>query len=502
MIHAYLTNMPKNIVMASSVEDDSRIDELMEFLLTNNLLDHYAISNGMDMAQWEANKQMSRDIQSAFFCDVSNGIFEANTQEQHDALMRHLQRLQKYGMLNKQSMARAENAVVLKELRPESVEEPISNKPLEASASTGTLVPSPSSTSSPALSRQQLREEFIREIKSRYQSGIPLRLSDALKQYCALRNRAESRDERSRIKILSESLGDLFLHEYSLRHFTNYKQIKLKDRNVRTLDERIGLARRIFQTLIEQRVYHGENPLKSWKPSTSSVTRKQKAAASIATMDRVASVFGSPEFAEFGSDHPAYYLIIMTAIATGMRITSICRLHSTDLLMTLDGIPVIDVHHRDKTLAGKRQVPVPQDLFDSLKAFLEVHGSFGIEDRGEKGCSDAIRDLNQKFFEQNSKFSNSLLNPHGLRAALNNYLVKNGIQLDIRCAFLGHSLSHVNHQSYSSGISTPVLVDGLCGIQEKILAGVNFNPDISATLGYLIAGDLDRFSLANDCILQ
>jgi integrase len=503
MLHAYCANIPKNIVMASSIEDDHRIDELMEFLFTNNLLDHYAMSSGMNMEQWEANKQMSRDIQCAFSCDVSNGIFEASTQEQHEALMRHLHRLHKYGMLNKQSKNQAEAAIALKQ--------PSTGANLTTPKVDELPVPSPSPTiqmpvalgaSTPPLTREQLKEEFIRDIKSRYDCAIPLRLSDALTKYCALGGRKVSKDERSRIKILSEHTGDLFLHEYSDTHFTKYKNAQLSERNPRTLDEQIGLARRIYKVLIEQRVYFGKNPLEKWKPSVSANSRKLKAASSIASIDRIASVFGSKAFAEFGLSHPAYYLIIMTAVVTGMRITSICRLQSPDLLVTLDGIPVIDIFHMDKSLAGKRQVPIPQDLFTAVKAFLDAHGGFGIEDRGEKGCSDAIRELNDQFFAEHPNLDNTELNPHKLRTALNCYLINNGIAMDTRCALLGHSLGHVNNRSYSSGISTPALVIGLCGIQDKILTGLNFNLDIAIASDHPIADSLLRNVHATPLVLQ
>lgn len=502
MINAYCANIPKNIVMASSLEDDHRIDELMEFLLTHNLLDQYAISNGIDMAQWEANKQACRDIQNAFSCDVSNGIFEASTQEQHEALMRHLHRLHKYGMLNKQSKSQAEAAIVLKHPGTVTQTMPKVDETAAPPPSQSMQLPVPATTSTPLMSREQLQEEFIRDTKSRYDCGIPLRLSDALTQYCALVNRKVSKDERSRIKILSEHTGDLFLHEYSETHFTQYKNAQLRERNPRTLDEQIGLARRIYKVLIEQRVYFGKNPLEKWKPSVSASSRKQKAASSIATIDRVASVFGSKAFAEFGLSHPAYYLIIMTAVVTGMRITSICRLQSPDLLVTLDGIPVIDIFHMDKTLAGKRQIPIPQDLFTAVKAFLDVHGSFGIEDRAEKGCSDAIRELNEQFFAKHPKLDNTHLNPHALRTALNCYLIKNGIPMDTRCALLGHSLGHTNNRAYSSGISTPVLVLGLCGIQDKILTGLNFNPDIALGSDHFITDITHRGEHASPLILQ
>ena len=504
MLFAYCANIPRNTVIASSVEDDSRIDELMDFLHTHNMLDHYAKSSGLDMAQWEASKKAARDIQSAFACDVSNGIFEADTQEQHESLMRHLHRLHKFGMLDHQSMACAENSIVCKDSAPATPSLPIdaptpAQSPLPT-AHTAALAPVAAVTT--ILTPEQMREEIIRDIKSRYNSGIPLRLSDALVHYCALVNRKVSKDERSRIKVLSEHIGDLFLHDYSDTHFTKYKNAQMSERDVRTLDEQIALVRRIYKVLIEQRVYFGMNPLQTWRPSVTAKSRKLKAASSIVTVDRIASVFGSKAFADFGRSHPAYYLIIMTAVVTGMRITSICRLQSADLLVTLDGIPVIDIFHMDKTLAGKRQVPIPQELFTALKTFLEMNDGFGIDDRGEKGCSDAIRDLNEDFFKLNPKLSHTALTPHGLRTSLNNYLIKNCVPMDIRCALLGHSLGHVNNRAYSSGVPTPVLVAGLCGLQDKILAGLNFDQDIALEAGYLIAGSTHQLHHCSPPILQ
>jgi integrase len=502
MLLNYCANIPRNSVIASSVEDDSRIDELMDFLHTHNMLDHYAKTSGMDMAQWEASKQTAREIQTAFACDVSNGIFEATTQEQHEALMRHLHRLHKFGMLDQQTMAQAEESIVCKESAQTIPSHPTETVTPAQSPLPTAHTPAPAAAVTTLLTQEQMREEIIRDIKSRYNSGIPLRLSDALVHYCALVDRKVSKDERSRIKVLSEHIGDLFLHEYSDTHFTKYKNAQMSERDVRTLDEQIALARRIYKVLIEQRVYFGMNPLQKWKPSVTAKSRKLKAASSIVTVDRIASVFGSKAFADFGRSHPAYYLIIMTAVVTGMRITSICRLQSTDLLVTLDGIPVIDIFHMDKTLAGMRQVPLPQDLFSALKSFLEEHGSFGIFDRGEKGCSDAIRDLNEEFFRLNPKLSQKQLTPHGLRTSLNNYLIKNCVHMDIRCALLGHSLVHVNNRAYSSGVPTPVLVAGLCGLQDKILAGLNFDQDIALEAGYLIADSAQQLQHCSPHIMQ
>ncbi len=495
MINSYVVNIPKSITMAASIDDDYRIDELMDFLESNHLLDQYAHAEGLDLSQVQC---IVGNSQSGFYCDVNNGIFVAPTSDQHESMMRHLKRLQKYGQLSKvpksnavADMAGAQMIVPVVKTNPPPAANTLTHAQI---ASAPAAIPS--SILVPQITRDQILDEFVRTTRARYDNGIPIRLTEALTRYCKLKGRDPSRDERSRIKILDDELGGLCLHEYTIDHFLNYAKRYLEGDstlNVRTIDERIALARRVYEFLIDKRVYFGLNPLKDWKQNETSQNRKKSARASIPSIDRVLNLFGTEEFAAFGTFHPAYYLIIMTAIVTGMRISSICRLTRADLLITIDDIPVIDVKY-DKTDAGVRQVPVPLELFDALCTFLETNQTFGIADRGhDKGCSDAIRKLNQAFICSWPQFKDKLINPHKLRAALNNYMAKNGVAQDVRCAFLGHAQPHVNSKVYADAFEPPVIVEGMNGIQDKILDKLHFDPAIASMNGYIIAGKNGRF---------
>lgn len=443
MIRTYITNIPKNNTVCSANEG-GLLAELFGVLDRAKLLDHYDSVAGVDSQPSSANGNTN------FTCDIQNGIFEAQTVEQHQALINHLHMLESCGRL-----------------KPKTNTNPNQETP--------TPVVAPSKTSTEVISKEDLMEELIKEIKAHYHSGIPLDLPSALHLYCTFSNREPTDDETSRVKILDVYLGSRQIHEYKYPDFIRYQNEKIKELSARTVDERLALARRIYAKLIERGAYNSENPLQNWKPSISAHKRKSKAAEDIACIDRVVSVYGSTEFSKFGESHKSYYLIVSTAIVTGMRISSICGLMSNDLLVTLDGIPVISVA-RDKTSAGKRSVPVPRILFDTLKLHLELNNGFGIKCRGKKGYSDAIKDLSDEFFSLNSGFGKKLLNPHGLRAALNNYLMESQIDEAYRCTLLGHQITNPNNKYYAKPVSPPILVAGLKGIQEKILSGLKFDP--------------------------
>jgi integrase len=320
-------------------------------------------------------------------------------------------------------------------------------------------------------------EELIREVKSHYHGGLPLDLMSALHLYCTYMNREPSVDEISRIKKLTAFLGERQLHEYSYDDFLIYQNDEIKRLNPRTIDERLALVRRIYSKLISRGAYKGENPLQSWKPSISVHNRKSKAKEDIASIDRVLSVYGSTEFAEFGTSHKSFYLIVMIAIVTGMRISSICRLTNHDLIESIDGIHVISVAG-DKTTAGKRLVPLPRVLFDTVKQYLSENKTFGIKCRGSKGFSDAIKKLKDEFFLLNTGFNKEHLNPHGLRASLNNYLIASEVDEAYRCSLVGHKITSPNNKYYGVPITPSVLLAGLKGKQELILKKLNFDPSL------------------------
>lgn len=445
MIRAYITNVPKNSTVSSSNEG-GLLAELFGVLDRSKLLDHYDSISGVDVQPHQSNDN------STFVCDINNGIFVAQTIEQHHALMSHLHLLESCGRL------KPKTSTILNQGTP---------TPLVA----------PSKTSAEVISKEDLMEELIREVKLNYHGGLPVDLMSALHLYCTYMNREPSVDEISRIKKLTGYLGVRQLHEYSYDDFLIYQNDEIKRLNPRTIDERLALVRRIYAKLMGRGAYKGKNPLQIWKPSVSVQSRKSKAKEDIASIDRVLSVYGSSEFAEFGTSHKSFYLIVMIAIVTGMRISSICRLTSHDLIESIDGIHVISVAG-DKTTAGTRSVPLPRVLFDTVKQYLGDNKTFGIKCRGTKGFSDAIKELKDEFFSLNAGFNKEHLNPHGLRASLNNYLIASEVDEAYRCSLMGHKITSPNNKYYGVPITPSILLAGLKGTQELILKKLNFDPSL------------------------
>ena len=88
MIHSYIVNIPKNTTVASAAETPM-IAELLGLLSKKELLDHYDAIDGVD----QLNLHESGTYEEMFQIDLNNGIFEAHTQSQHNALIEHLNML-------------------------------------------------------------------------------------------------------------------------------------------------------------------------------------------------------------------------------------------------------------------------------------------------------------------------------------------------------------------------------------------------------------------------
>lgn len=470
MSFIYEIDLPNFVIKTDGAAGVNASEQLLGLLAQHTLIERMK-------PQLSCNSRQSTvQAHTDFVCNLPEGIFSAHSLSGHQKLMDHIHRLLNYGLLNMPSFWQAHGTAAL-----------------PAMAASGHVTPAAKpmiTLSPPALMNAQVRHEVIadfkRLVKEKYVAGTPLTLQDGLAAYCRFKNRKPSKDELSRVRIVAKDLDDPYLHELTRELLGIYENNQIARIGARTIEERMALVKRIYQTLIEKHAYRCSNPLANWKPSISARVRKQRAADGIASMERVCTVFGSPEFAKFGQSHRAFYLIVMTAVVTGMRITSICRLKAFDLITTLDGTPIIDVNV-DKTGAGKRQVPIPASLHTALKTYLHTHRKFPVADRGkDKGCSDAISKLYEEFLEHNPGFNLKGMNPHGLRASLNDYLGKAKIPFDIRCALIGHKNQHVNSVSYSTPLTADLIAQSVSTLQEQLLTALKFDRHAQADQGLLI----------------
>jgi integrase len=460
MTHLYQINLPELIFNTTGDAGRKASEQLLELLWKHDLISR------MQSKRSDATAQYASHVSQDLVCDMPHGIFIANSLPDHQQVLNQVERLLKFGLHNMPCFW-----------------------PSSANASAASHAPTLPAThvSTPAVvltpppfmnleHSQEVITHFKQLVKSKYMSGVPMDLNEALRTYCTFVGRNPSKDELSRVRNVAKDLNEPYLHELTSEHFSTYENNLVKSAmGIRTIEERIALIKRIYETLIQKRTYLDGNPLSYWKPSVSSKVRKAKAAAGIASIERVCTVFGSHEFALFGQTHRAFYLVMITAVVTGMRITSICRLKAADLMFSLEDAPIIDIE-MDKTLAGKRQIPIPARLHIALKDYLRAHGKFPIADRGkDKGCSDAISKLYKEFVEQYPQFDLFGLNPHGLRASLNNHLHKINVPQNMCCALLGHKDNHVNSIFYAEPTETDLLELNIKGVQEKLLKTLKFD---------------------------
>jgi integrase len=479
----YYVNIPQGQIKAEPGSDDAKKNELIDFLKKEELIKQYAAKDGAVQAH-----DTPETFEEMFKIDLPNGIFKADTQDQHDALMNNLHAMKDAGIL--QSLAQ-------KVIKPAQV---------LATAASQTIVHVVGATQQTVSMQDVLGRdrdlEKMEEVKNLYHRGLPLTLSQAGEAYIKYSfdakpvNNITAKNYRSRMNKIIEVCGDRYLHELedddvveielmlletpaaklskssTAKNGLNVaaKQDSLKRR---TVSERLRHLKAVYKKMKIKRRYSGENPLEHWEALVSSRERKKDGQKSIRSVERVEVIFNGEYYSQFRQKAPNMYLLLMTAIVTGMRASSIARLKEEDLMLSVGGTPMIDVT-RDKTVAGVRQVPLPRPLFDALKMYLRENKNMGFRADTADNYSSAISKANRRFKKIFGGETAEQLNAHDMRRSFNEYLKKRGVQLDVRSAVMGHSQREVNVVSYSNGISVDESSDVISTIQEDLLTLMKF----------------------------
>src|SRR5690606_40244885 len=101
-----------------------------------------------------------------------------------------------------------------------------------------------------------------------------------------------------------------------------------------------------------------------------------------------------------------------------------------------------------KTHAGKREVPLPVNLFDEdFEKFIADNSKkhkgqvfkYGARSRTGKGAGNALGKKFARHLEE-LKISRGKLVFHSLRKYLNDLMMKSGVEYEPRCQFFGHSV--------------------------------------------------------------
>lgn len=268
----------------------------------------------------------------------------------------------------------------------------------------------------------------------------------------------KNRDIRS---LCEQDVSDLILH----------LRVELGN-DPRTVDNKVGFLRAVINHLIKHGQFAAANPAAA-KNLVSKRERRQSGTKPIAYND-LKVIFGSKDFAKLRLTNQSIYLIVMTGLCTGMRVSSIARLSPTDLKVSMKGATYIDIS-ADKTVAGNRDIPIPRQLFDALKSHLSERNGFGLVGRGGKGYSDSVNKPIKAFLKENHfDGRHEKLSFHAFRKSFNNHMLSLGVERHICGAILGHVDESMTTGIYALPPSVDMLQQRVGQHQQDVLDYLGF----------------------------
>jgi len=258
--------------------------------------------------------------------------------------------------------------------------------------------------------------------------------------------------------------------------FSRYKEYLAGERknSARTIDSKVGYLKSLLNFGIEQGYLIGKNPA----AGKNLLTKRQKLTDGylIFEVDEIKNIFTNSYFLEQKKNDPDYFYLLLLEIVTGCRVgelTSICK---AQIRKSEKGNWFIGIRD-SKTAAGKREIPLPQEIFDyGFSEFIEnkthLDNIFKYTSREGKGSGNAV---GKKFARHLSieKIDRGKLVFHSFRKFLNDYFLKNGIEFEARCQYFGHEIDAVNVATYSKKFEIDHLTELVKPVQDKILKLIN-----------------------------
>jgi integrase len=252
---------------------------------------------------------------------------------------------------------------------------------------------------------------------------------------------------------------------------TYIEWLSTKKTNPRTIDNKTANLRSLINYAKKNGYFFDENPASG----RNILTKKQKLNSDAPTWEyaQIKQFFGSENFRVLQKTDPDLYYICVLGVLTGVRVSALATIKKQDLQATQTGCKFIKIH-KDKTAAGRREVPIDTELFNELLIFMgDREDLFRFTERADdgKGSSDAIRKrLNKIKTELGLKGLG--LNFHGFRKFWNNWMLQNNIQFEARCQYVGHEIDHVNVATYGKPISTDRLGQIIIPVQKLLMAEI------------------------------
>lgn len=263
--------------------------------------------------------------------------------------------------------------------------------------------------------------------------------------------------------------GKCFISDIMVSDITRYQEhLALKGNVPRTIDGKVGYVKTLLNFAIKQKYLFGENPAENMNL----LTKKQKLDDGYATFElpEIKKIFSSDYYKDQKENDPDYYYVLLLGLLTGCRISELTSLKVDQFQLTDEGSNFIIIRD-SKTLAGKREVPLPEYFFQhGFDKFLEnkTDSVFKYAPREGKGSGNAVGKKFARHLEL-LKVDREKLVFHSIRKFVNNFFMKNGIEFEPRCQVIGHEIESVNVATYSKKYSADELANLITPLQIKLL---------------------------------
>lgn len=293
-----------------------------------------------------------------------------------------------------------------------------------------------------------------------------LRLPEVVEKFFNLKKQLKPATALQYKKTVAEFAGysgNQYISDYDNSDITRYMDHLSTFNEPRTIDNKIGILNTIFNFAIKQGYYFKENPAADRR--LMSKKDRAKGGFGIYEAEEIQQIF-APEYMEtFKQKDPDFYYCILIALITGARASEITSLESSQL----KDMPPHLVIRDSKTVAGIREVPLPQHFYTELKTFATGKTNlFRYLKREGKGSGNAVGKKFKRHLNKLNITRNKLV-LHSLRKYFNNLMKTEKVSIEVRCQLIGHEFESINNTIYSNKFSVKELAEFVNPVQQKIL---------------------------------
>lgn len=330
-----------------------------------------------------------------------------------------------------------------------------------------------------------------------------LRLGELLEKYLLFKKLTPGtvRGYRLTVEELATFLGNPRITRVTRSDVVRFQEhLRTKGNGLRTVGKKLSTIITLFDFAKDHTYTRHDNPA----TGLGKVSKKEKRKSSWAIFKReeIETILGGEFFQQRIKTDPDYANVVLLGLFTGLRIGEITSLKKSQFHVSEKGTRYICIED-SKTLAGIREVPIPNSVYNYLKPFLngKTHHIFRYADdmveRKQRAAAVKIRQARlskskapkpveekedvtgnaaSKMFSRNikdAKVARPKLVFHSLRKFVNNSLMQKGVSLEVRSQFIGHEVDHVNVETYTENLSIDALAAAVFPTIEYIYEFVN-----------------------------